>query len=293
MSRFERAALLGGLALVYSNMALADERPEAPKKVVLIAGTKSHGPGEHEYERGMKLLKACLERASNVQGIKAEVYLDGWPGDPRALDDADTIVVFCDGADRDLNAHPLLRDHRLATIDRLMKRGVGFVAIHYALFVPAQTGGERFLDWIGGYFDYETGQAANHWYSKIQTVATRPVPSALEHPICRGLAPFDLREEYYYNIRFRDGDKRLAPILKADLPGEPDPQVVAWAVERADGGRGFGFTGGHFHANWGVENVRKMVLNAIVWTAHAEVPEGGVQAMVQPGALSSEARPEP
>ncbi|HAY99623.1 MAG TPA: hypothetical protein DCY38_02395 [Opitutae bacterium] len=54
------------------------------------------------------------------------------------------------------------------------------------------------------------------------------------------------------------------------------PQHVAWAYERADGGRGFGFTGGHFHQNWKQDDFRKLVLNAILWTAHGEVPEGGV-----------------
>ena len=50
-----------------------------------------------------------------------------------------------------------------------------------------------------------------------------------------------------------------------------------WAIERPDGGRGFGFTGGHFHKNWGNENFRKVVLNAILWTAKVEVPAEGAQ----------------
>jgi hypothetical protein len=52
---------------------------------------------------------------------------------------------------------------------------------------------------------------------------------------------------------------------------------VAWAVERPDGGRGFGFTGGHVHLNWGDADFRKLVLNALVWTAGAEVPADGVE----------------
>ena len=55
---------------------------------------------------------------------------------------------------------------------------------------------------------------------------------------------------------------------------------LAWAVERPDGGRGFGFTGAHFHKNWGNENFRKIVLNALLWTAHAEVPANGVECAV-------------
>ena len=43
--------------------------------------------------------------------------------------------------------------------------------------------------------------------------------------------------------------------------------MLAWAVERPDGGRGFGFTGGHFHINWGDDYFRKLILNALVWAA--------------------------
>ena len=53
-----------------------------------------------------------------------------------------------------------------------------------------------------------------------------------------------------------------------------------WCIERQDGGRGFGFTGGHFHKNWGDENFRKVFLNALLWVAKAEVPADGVQSTV-------------
>jgi hypothetical protein len=57
-------------------------------------------------------------------------------------------------------------------------------------------------------------------------------------------------------------------------------EVVAWAIERPDGGRGFGFTGGHNHVNWANDNFRKLILNALVWTAGAEVPPHGVESSV-------------
>jgi hypothetical protein len=47
-----------------------------------------------------------------------------------------------------------------------------------------------------------------------------------------------------------------------------------------DGGRGFGFTGGHKHKNWGDDNYRKVMLNALVWLAKAEVPANGVESTV-------------
>jgi hypothetical protein len=49
---------------------------------------------------------------------------------------------------------------------------------------------------------------------------------------------------------------------------------------RDDGGRGFGFTGAHYHRNWKDDNFRKLVLNALLWVAKAEVPEQGVPSVV-------------
>lgn len=40
------------------------------------------------------------------------------------------------------------------------------------------------------------------------------------------------------------------------------------------------FTGGHHHQNWGNDNFRKVVLNALLWIAKAEVPAGGVASTV-------------
>jgi hypothetical protein len=73
-----------------------------------------------------------------------------------------------------------------------------------------------------------------------------------------------------------DGPHSGNPDVKKLVLEEKKPAVVAWAVERKDGGRGFGFTGGHYHAGWSNESQRTLVLNAIVWTAKAEVPAAGV-----------------
>jgi hypothetical protein len=102
-------------------------------------------------------------------------------------------------------------------------------------------------------------------------------------------------------MRFRENMDHVTPILTATPPANtldrPDgphsgnpavrakigqPQHVAWAVERDDGGRGFGFTGGHVHRNWGDDNFRKLVLNALLWVAKAEVPKDGVASSVTP-----------
>ncbi len=251
-----------------------------PVKVVFLAGEKSHGPGDHEYEKGLRLFQSCLERMPEAGNIKTELYTNGWPEDAATLNDADTIVLFSDGSDGELTRHPFLVDDRMQCIAKQMRRGCGLVVIHYSIIVPSQTAGPQFLDWVGGYFDYENGTGPKNWYSKIQFARTMTQLPSPDHPIARGLAPFELEEEYYYNIRFLPDDPRVTAILATPIPGEPDMQTVAWAVQRADGGRGFAFTGGHFHSNWQLDDLRRMMLNAILWTAKAEVPSGGVESIL-------------
>ena len=135
------------------------------------------------------------------------------------------------------------------------------------------------LDWSGGYFDWET-EGKRQWYSAIQTLDTDVVLPTADHPVVRGVKPFKMKEEFYYNLRFHPGDAALTPLLAVPaLQGrEPDGRVVAWARQRRDGGRGFGTTCGHFYDNWRNDSFRRMILNALCWTAKVEVPAEGVTA---------------
>ncbi|HQX52482.1 MAG TPA: DUF1080 domain-containing protein [Planctomycetaceae bacterium] len=264
------------------------KRLPAPKKVAFIAGNPSHGYGAHEHRAGCMLLADELNN-SNL-GIAATVYTKGWPEDDSVLDDADTIVIYSDGG----GGHPF--NSKLDRLRALEKRGIGMVCLHYGVEVPKGPSGEAFLDWTGGYF--ETDWSVNpHWTGNFTTFP--------EHPITSGVKPFRVNDEWYYHMRFAGDDSGVFPVL-TDLPPRStlvnedgslargdgphsnnpavreavlerkEPQAVAWARSRRDAGRGFGFTGGHYHWNWGNRDFRTMVLNAIVWTAHGTVPEGGV-----------------
>lgn len=280
--------------LLISSLAFAAD----PRKVVLIAGPldKSHPPGTHEYEKTVRLFKHCLEHAENVKSLRVEAYFNGWPEKPESLDDADTIVLVASGSDRKETDHPFLVGDRLAVINKQMKRGCGLCLIHWCTFWPKEKAGDKVLDWVGGYFDYESGPAKNGWYSKIQTVTVKCTPG--KHPITTGMAPFEAKDEFYYNLRFRERDPRLAPILSVPMAKEGE-QTVAWAVDNGEPGRvsagskgrGFGFTGGHFFDNWKNDNYRKMALNAILWTAKAPVPEGGVKSEFPPDSELGIAKP--
>lgn len=266
------AVLLLCLAVAWSCQAVQ------AAKIVLIAGkVGSHATAEHEYLQGLQLFKHCLDTSSNLKGVEVEVHANGWPEDPNTLDDADTIVFYSDGADYGEENCPFLAGDRLKAVDKQVGRGCGIVWMHYATIVPNRFE-DKWLRWTGGFFDYDSGPPPNTWHSRIKWATSCPVLATPDHPIARGIRPFEIREEYYYNLRFAQDAEGWAPIWTTPLPGEAEPQVVAWAIEREDGGRGFGTTCGHTHANLLLPEFRKMHLNAIVWTAGMEVPAGGVES---------------
>ncbi|MGC9947730.1 MAG: ThuA domain-containing protein [Bryobacteraceae bacterium] len=249
-----------------------------PAKIVLVAGTPSHGPGEHEFNAGATLLAKCLRQNP---GVAAIVVRGGWPADDSFFEGANAIVLYMDGGEN----HPLLADDRLAKLGKLMKNGVGLACLHYAVEVPGDHGGMELLDWIGGFY--------RRLYSQNPVNDVELTQTAPAHPISRGWDTFRSTDEWYYRIMFRKDDKRLVPILTAMLPKDaPQQETVAWAVERADGGRGFGFTGGHFHHNWGLEDQRRLVVNAILWTAKVEVPPTGAKCDLTPEDLKANLDPK-
>jgi type 1 glutamine amidotransferase len=259
-----------GISTFQTTAAIKDVRiieiPARIPKVAFIAGKKSHGPGEHDYRKSLELLNKKLQE--QVEFVDSRVHFDGWPTDEEQLSDADTIVVYSDGSDQDEKNHPLLSPYRLKAIQRAVDRGAGFVALHYTTFVPREKAGDKFLEWVGGYFDYETGTGANKWFSKIETRDF--VVHLTDHPIAKGVKPFGMKEEFYLNMRFPEDRKGIEPVATIDPEKKDWAQVVGWAFERPNGGRGFGYTGGHFHKNFEDPNLQKLLLNAILWTARAQ-----------------------
>jgi type 1 glutamine amidotransferase len=260
-----------------------EKQPTDPKlaKIVLVAGQRSHGPGEHEFFAGCAILMKLLQQTPGVYPVMAR---DDWPKDPKeTFKDAKAVVFFMDGGDN----HPVLQKGHVEEIQKLMDTGVGFVNLHYAVEYPKKAS-DRVLSWLGGY--YETGYSTNpHWKGDFKDLP--------DHPITRGVKPFAIQDEWYYNIRFAPDMKGVTPILKATPPdntrGTEDAkkhkgrsEITAWAFDRDNGGRSFGFTGAHFHKNWGEENFRRLVVNAILWSAKVDVPTEGAKVDLDAGELN-------
>lgn len=266
--------------IMLKRLSLADNR----KKVVLVAGKPSHGPGEHEFNAGVQLLDKCLQ---NEKSVLSTFYLNGWPKDPTAFDNADAILFYMDGG----AGHPAIQGDHIQILDALAAKGVGLGFAHYAVEVPAGTAGEAFKRWIGGHYE--------HQYS-VNPMWSPNYQSFPRHPVTRGVKPFSVLDEWYFNMRWADDGKGVTHIL-VDKPSDDvrdgpyvypkgpydhikaasgRPETMMWTFERPDGGRGLGFTGGHRHVNWGNDSFRKVVLNGLLWLAKTEVPSDGVASTV-------------
>lgn len=271
------------LALLLSLGIFAVGATAATREILLIAGPPSHTPLAHEQNAAAMLFAGFLNQ---VPGIHATVSKSGWPADESLIGKADAIWMFCDGGEK----HLIAKEGHLAQIQAAVGRGAGLMFYHYAVEPPDKSLHPEFLDWIGGYFELH--------YS-VNPDFEADFTSLPKHPITRGVVPFKIKDEWYYNMRFRADMKGITQILVATPPasslnrrdgpheGNPDvrskigqPQCMMWAYERPDGGRGVGYTGGHFHMNLGDDNVRKVILNALVWVAKGEVPPNGVPSQV-------------
>ena len=269
--------ILGGLLAATLFMAGAGAGETVSRKIVLIGGVKSEGPGRHDYPNGIRLFRQFLESspdAKQVKGLVIASFPDGWPADPAALNDASTIVWYFDG----LENHPLLDPARRAQFDGLMSQGVGLVALHQASTVPPGADVIGLTRWLGG--------ARIGMFDRTdEMVEFKPAPN---HPVSRGVETFTYFDEFYPTIHF-GGAGKLTPVLKGRLHPQfregrhlvidkPTLSSVAWAFERNSGGRSFGFTGGHFLASLDEAPLRMLLLNAIFWTAGIEVPKQGVRS---------------
>jgi Trehalose utilisation len=289
--------------LCLTTFAAAQDR----KKIVLVAGKPSHPPRMHEFNAGVQLLQQCLKDSP----VQAEYVLNGWPKDEAIFKDAAAIVFFMDGG----KGHEVVQEQgrRMKLIDDLAQQGVGLGFMHYGVeVVPAQAGTE-FKRWMGGHYEHE------HSCNPIWEASFEKLP---DHPITRGVKPFKINDEWYFNMRFA-GDRvgnepavvegsKFTPILVAKpsdatrdgpyvYPQGPYKHIQAnkgraetlmWAVERSDGGRGLGFTGGHFHDNWANDDFRKVILNSFCWLAKAEVPADGVSSTVTQEQLNANLDPK-
>ena len=190
------------------------------------------------------------------------------------LDGVKAIVVYTnpgaeflfDGPDRD-------------EVEGMLNRGVGLVTIHWASSIV-----KKDVERLGPLWLKYTGAT---WVSNVglsdgKSPLKQLVP---EHPICRGWKEYDIEDEYYMDPTIKDAK----PLLQVREKKGKDV-VVGWAYDRPGGGRSFGTTLGHPYKNFQVEPFRKMIVNAILWSAQLEVPADGADVAVDEAILALPAK---
>ncbi len=271
--------LLLGVALLTGLMAISPPVVDAaePTKILFLAGPRSHASGDHEFNAGCMLLAKALNEQSGLE-VEATV-IKGWPEDESVFDGVDAVIIYSDSTK--------VVGKGWEKTDELAKSGVGLMFMHYAVHPSKEQGEKYFQPWLGGAF--ETGWSVNpHWVADLKTLP--------DHPISNGVTDLvRAYDEFYYSMRFREDRGEVLDLVTAvptkerlkriinlwnenGIKGIGKPQTLMWGVEREDGGRGVGFTGGHYHRNWAIDGFRRIALNAIIWVAGMEVPEGGVKS---------------
>ena len=150
---------------------------------------------------------------------------------------------------------------RYEALTQLAARGGGITALHWGIGAKDPKYIEGYKKLIGGIHGGKD--------RKYQKLTTKVTPAA-GHPITRGVEPFEIEDEFYYELKFAK-DGKLTPIMQVELDGAT--QTVAWAWERPDGGRSFGYSGLHYHDNWQREEYRRFIRQGVLWTMQSEATE--------------------
>ena len=244
--RHEVAAVLAG----------APDPPAAtrPVTVVLVAGRKDHGPGEHDYPAWQKAWADLLGGAEKT----AVETADDWPTAAQ-LGAADVLVFYQRGT---------WTPDRAKDLDAFLARGGGAVYVHYAVDGGADAPG----------FARRIGLAWQDGRSKFRH---GPLDLGFEtgssHPVGRNFDRLHLHDESYWQLV---GDpKRVALVAAGKEDGTDRP--LFWALEPGKG-RVFVSIPGHFAWTFDDPLFRVLLVRGIAWAAREPVDR--FNDLVWPGA---------
>lgn len=270
-------------------------------RILIVVGPTDHPPGTHEVAAGGRVMQHCLENMANLPRVRVDLFNE-WPKDKAVRAAASTVVFIGDTfpPNRLPNA-----EQNLAELGEMMQRGCGIVCVHYATGLLGKDvkpdGDHPLLRWLGGYF---ANRSCPHHesFAKIFPAATI-TPAAPQHPVWRGGRAFTVNDEPYTHNYFGPAGNQPAAnvtVLATSMlpPDAPKLEPVSWCIERPDSGRGFAIVMPHFYRNWKHEDLRRYLLNGIVWSAKLDVPADGVRTTLPdlttfgPKAMEPQPRPK-
>jgi type 1 glutamine amidotransferase len=225
-----------------------------PLRVLLVAGPKDHGPGEHDYPLWQKEWEPLLGKSAKVKVTTAF-------GAPEAKhwESADLAVFYCWGPQ-------FWNAESYAQLDKFLARGGGVVLLHSATI--AEKGPEQFADRVG--ICFRTLIKFRHG-----PVDLNVPPGALDHPVMRGFGTVHQVDESYWP-HVGAGEMTML----ATTPEEGSERPMAWAAERGKG-RVFGTLLGHYTWTFDDPLARLLILRGMAWAAGE--PAGRFEALATDG----------
>jgi hypothetical protein len=236
---------------------LAGAEPPAPAprplRIVLVAGPKDHGPGEHDYPAWQTAWSELLAADAATTVTKAWE----WP-EPSEFQQADLLVFYQRG---DWNAR------RAADVDAFLARGGGLTYIHWA--VAGREDPQGFAERIG----LASGEGIRYRHGPLRL----RFATELKHPITRGFKRLDLIDESYWKLHGALPEERTLGWSLEDDAWQPQ----LWTVERGKG-RVFVSIPGHYAWSFDDPLFRVLLLRGMAWAAHESVDR--FNPLVWPGA---------
>jgi type 1 glutamine amidotransferase len=233
------------LAEVNAVLAGAPNPPEKTRavRVVLVAGKKDHGKGEHDYPAWQKAWQALFASAEKVDLATAWE----WPAKDE-FQKADVMVFY---------QHGDWTPQRAADIDAFLERGGGLVYVHWA--VDGREDAPGFAKRIGM---ASRGGKIRYRHGPLELSFN----TGARHPVARNLDKLNLVDESYWMLT---GELPANRVI-ASAVEEKEPRPLFWSVEHARG-RVFVSIPGHFSWTFDDPLFRVLLLRGIAWTAKEPV----------------------
>jgi hypothetical protein len=280
------------LSILAVSVGFSQNNNQPVKVIYFMAGIKDHaGPSRHETEKDLLVLQRCLDSVTNITGTKivTRFIYDRSALDIEDMKDAAAIVIESSSeASSKVRTHPLFPpsgdntrsyDREVVSyldqIDSLHKAGMGIVVLHWAADAQNQKAASLYRSWFG--YQFIWGYSNN----PLGMWTVKPIEAAKSHPILRGVGPWTYKDEIFSRFMVNPADPYRTNLLMGEAPktnqGSIAPRVLTWAYENGHS-RGLVYGGMDYHSALLKDNYRRFLLNAIVWAAGIEVPEGGVKS---------------
>jgi type 1 glutamine amidotransferase len=218
-------------------------KPLRKLNVVLTAGPKDHGKGEHDYPLWQRRWVNLFDVAENITVSEAKE----WPT-PAQLEKADLVVFY--------SANPGWSEERAKELDAYLKRGGGLVYIHWA--VNGGKAQQALSDRIG--LAWKDGQS-KYRHGPLELA----FPDA-KHPIARNFEKVKFEDESYWKL---GGDpKAISVVATAEEDGAAQP--LMWTHEVGKG-RVFVSIPGHYTWTFDDPLYRVLILRGMAWAAGESV----------------------